>query len=665
MLLRQHSGLLLILILYLGIFLYMLPFRDQAYEDDFAYLHSVSQTLNQGQISISDWSSASFITQLLWGLLFAKIFGFSLSIMHLSTVILLLPGLICFYLLLKRFSIDDFRAGLFTSFLLAYPWVLQFSYSFLTDVPYLSLLVITLYCYVRALQDNSKLFYLLGSLFAALTFLIRQLGIVLPTAIVLILLYQSWLEKKLKLRAMIYSLTPFLLIAGWYNYWLSQPNHLTIGQYQSSFSQKFQVDILPYLIPQRLGFAGLTNTVFTEYVRRIIFNLHHTVGFLLPVFLIFRWKWVEITKMVANYRNVIIKGYIIYFFLLALEYFFHFGRTKYEIEIPRLITSFYTISRVNWTVYWGYLALVSSLIWVPILAILSQKVCYSLFTKRKVSDKRISNFILWIVVIYTPLRFIQEFMAVYKPLVVIPDFGPFWLPIQAYLTIAFSQKGIDFIYNNWFVFFALSILTITIAYLLTYYQPKRSGQTLKPATGLIILSFLLQGAIVIFFMYYNWAQYVISFIPFLLFSLALFTRQIAINFKLAMFILILVTVFSVSVTKNRYESIGIRWELGQRLIKQGVKPVDIDISSWAWIPFWYYEQTLAQQIKDFGGNKYLTTPRSPWRNIKPEGEFVYSMREVPPDYDPSQADVEIVYDTGPQSSSFFNQTRYIVYKNYN
>lgn len=73
--LKTHSGLLVITAIYLLTFLLMLPLKNQAFDDDFAYIRTTERLVKTGQLKLSDWTATSLIFQVYWGALFL---GFSL-----------------------------------------------------------------------------------------------------------------------------------------------------------------------------------------------------------------------------------------------------------------------------------------------------------------------------------------------------------------------------------------------------------------------------------------------------------------------------------------------------------------------------------------------------------------------------------------------------------
>src|SRR5205085_854735 len=74
---------------------------------------------------------------------------------------------------------------------LFHPLVLALAYTFMTDPHFTSLLVISLWLYVRGLRrDDSGLLVTLGSVAAAAALLVRQQGVLIPVGVVTCLLVQ-------------------------------------------------------------------------------------------------------------------------------------------------------------------------------------------------------------------------------------------------------------------------------------------------------------------------------------------------------------------------------------------------------------------------------------------------------------------------------------------
>jgi hypothetical protein len=159
------------------------PLRETALDDDFAYSLSVRHLLETGHYRTHDWAAPNMPFQAYWGSLFARVFGYSFASLRLSTLALMLLGLIAFYSLAREHELDAAQAGLLILAMFASPLVLRFSFSFNTDIPFLCCLIIALLLWTRAIRLDSYRLMLLGSVASSAAILTRQFGIALPAGL--------------------------------------------------------------------------------------------------------------------------------------------------------------------------------------------------------------------------------------------------------------------------------------------------------------------------------------------------------------------------------------------------------------------------------------------------------------------------------------------------
>jgi dolichyl-phosphate-mannose-protein mannosyltransferase len=172
-----------------GLTLLMLAIASVAYSpaaipliDDWTYAWSVGNFLQTGALRMLEWSAHYPLAQILWGALYSQLFGFSFAVLRLSTLILAWAGLLAFYLTLRELEIRPLPATLGTGMLLCNPVLFMLSHSFMTDVPFVSIMNGALLCYVRWTKRGHTHDLALGSALAVVAFLIRQLGAALALA---------------------------------------------------------------------------------------------------------------------------------------------------------------------------------------------------------------------------------------------------------------------------------------------------------------------------------------------------------------------------------------------------------------------------------------------------------------------------------------------------
>lgn len=271
------------------IFLLMLPLKNQVFSEDFAYAQSVRHLLNSGELKVSERLAPASISHIVWGTIITKIFGFSLANLHLAVVLLLPLLLISLYKLLQFAGISRQRSIIFTLFFLSIPWILQLTFTFLTDGTFLTLEVLSLLFYLKGFKNNSSKHLLMGSAFAATALLTRQLGlsIILAAAVMIISKKESWNHKIKQLFACV--ALPVLAFALYF-IWLSFPGNTTIAQYSVVDTYKnvyFQpgLDVfignIASLIHKTLNFTSQAMAIYSPLVfLLLISNLKRTSSYI-------------------------------------------------------------------------------------------------------------------------------------------------------------------------------------------------------------------------------------------------------------------------------------------------------------------------------------------------------------------------------------------------
>ena len=151
--------------------------------DDWVYAWSVEHLLNTGRLQVLEISALYPITQILWGALFARLAGFSFVVLRGSTVVLAVLGCWAVYLTLRELDCRRSTALLGALALAFDPVYFALSFSFMTEVPFVSFSTMALYWYVRAIRRDQPTAVWAGCLCAIVAFLTRPIAIVLPMAL--------------------------------------------------------------------------------------------------------------------------------------------------------------------------------------------------------------------------------------------------------------------------------------------------------------------------------------------------------------------------------------------------------------------------------------------------------------------------------------------------
>jgi hypothetical protein len=153
------------------------PVGDFPLNDDWAFGLPVEVLLTEHALKFTDWQSTSLVVQLFWGAIFCLPFGFSFTALRLSTLTLGLVGIIGFYGLLRHLGADR-RIAVFGAAVLGFnPLYINLSYTFLTDVPFLALMIASLLLLMRGLDLDRDGEIVAGLMIAVLAMFVRQFGL--------------------------------------------------------------------------------------------------------------------------------------------------------------------------------------------------------------------------------------------------------------------------------------------------------------------------------------------------------------------------------------------------------------------------------------------------------------------------------------------------------
>jgi 4-amino-4-deoxy-L-arabinose transferase-like glycosyltransferase len=183
----QRVCLLVLLAVMAGALILVPPFGEFAVDDDWVYAQAVHQLLTDGVYRPSIWIDTSFFAQAWWGAAASYLLGFSYTSLRLSTLLLAGIALVLYYRVLCR-SLRPALALLTTLLLLFHPLVFHLSYTFMTDIPFLAVVLAAIWCMSTAFNDVGRIrlgWLAAGSGLVGLACLVRQIGIVLVPVVLL------------------------------------------------------------------------------------------------------------------------------------------------------------------------------------------------------------------------------------------------------------------------------------------------------------------------------------------------------------------------------------------------------------------------------------------------------------------------------------------------
>jgi hypothetical protein len=168
------------------------PYVELPFNDDWSYAFTVHKLLQTGHIIYNGWASTALITQAYWGAAWAKILGFSFRTLRFSTVPAAMgSAVLCF--LLGRLSGLRPAPAVFAALLLGLsPIFLPLATSFMTDVPGLFFMLLSIYVLAKAAVTGRVSWLAAGVVAGIIGGMSRQVVWIVP---LLIIPYLLWIQR--------------------------------------------------------------------------------------------------------------------------------------------------------------------------------------------------------------------------------------------------------------------------------------------------------------------------------------------------------------------------------------------------------------------------------------------------------------------------------------
>lgn len=352
---NDKKNLIILLLLVIIVLAAMLPFREQTSGDDYTYALAVKHTVESGRFQISEATAAALVFLVAWGSLFANIFGFSLKTLHLSVVVFLPLLTFLIYFLLKELKIEKTKCLLFTVLFISIPFIFQYAYTFLTDLPFLTLEIFSLVFYIKAFRTNSLLYFFIGSLVASLAFLTRQIGILIWVSALLtflVFLRSSRLSFSSRIKAILSICAPAVITIVLYRLFFKEP---TIGQ--ASYFQNVVLLNLTQLFSLNTP-AALKIDAWLMLYYRVIEWFWLAFGLFSPLAIIFVLSNPREYLRTKKIKKAVI-SLAIFVVLIIIQSLLLPG--KVYLGFPLVLFRYETLMPIPWPHIWKYLVLTSFL----------------------------------------------------------------------------------------------------------------------------------------------------------------------------------------------------------------------------------------------------------------------------------------------------------------
>ena len=165
--------------------------QNTPFIDDWTYAWSVEHLLRTSEIRILDWSASPNVAADPLGTLFCVPSGFSFTALRISTWVASVLGVIGVFRLLRVGGVSVRDALLGACLLEACPVFLILSFTFMTDILWLTPAIWFAYALVKAVQARSNAWLITATIFGCIAGAVRVTGAALPLVAMAVLWFHT------------------------------------------------------------------------------------------------------------------------------------------------------------------------------------------------------------------------------------------------------------------------------------------------------------------------------------------------------------------------------------------------------------------------------------------------------------------------------------------
>ncbi len=246
------------------------PLTDAPVVDSWLYGSAVRRFLHTGEIRFAGYTQAMPIAQVFYGAAWAREFGASAVSLEIATVVLAIVCGVMFHALARKCGARQWQALAATGLLVCNPCFTFLSFSFMTEIPFLALIVGTHLAFANAKGPRAQLWLWLAAVLAVLAFMIRPFGaMTIAGCVGAIFIHEGWLRRvriESTLARLIAMLAPFAIALAacaivWIWLTVVRPKPWFLQLDEDQFAYIFQVPLAVYIRAGVLGPALYLGTV--------------------------------------------------------------------------------------------------------------------------------------------------------------------------------------------------------------------------------------------------------------------------------------------------------------------------------------------------------------------------------------------------------------------
>lgn len=300
---NRLKHLIIIITIFIVIVLLINPHGNFPLNDDWVYGHTVQSLLYEHKLDFYEFTGPILIAQTFYGFIISFFTGFSYNLLRLSTLLFSILSIIILYLILEKNTANK-KINLFACLLFLFnPILINTSFTFLTDVPFLFFYLFSLWQFSKYFKTLNNLNLLCGLLATAITFFIRQNGIFLLISLVLIFLlsYKKIAFKKSFLATIL--ITTLFCLTGYILF----KNNINISEGQTHLLDKNLLKNIYQWLFYSIQYLGLFSLPLLLVYQKKLFKKKNL--FIILIFFIFLFNFNYIFRVNFPYNQNIINDY--------------------------------------------------------------------------------------------------------------------------------------------------------------------------------------------------------------------------------------------------------------------------------------------------------------------------------------------------------------------
>src|SRR5712692_6177157 len=237
------------------------PLTDAPVVDSWLYASAVRRFLRTGEIRFAGYTQAMPIAQVIYGAAWGRALGANAVSLEISTVLVAIACGVMFHALARKCGARRWQALVATGLLVCNPCFTFLSFSFMTEIPFLAMLVGTHLAFAKANGPRALGWLWLAAALAVIAFMIRPFGAMTIVGCTgAIVIYDGGLHgahriDRARLLAMLAPFAIALAVCASIWIWLTVlgPKPWSLQLNENHFAYIFQVPLALYL---RAGVLG-------------------------------------------------------------------------------------------------------------------------------------------------------------------------------------------------------------------------------------------------------------------------------------------------------------------------------------------------------------------------------------------------------------------------